>query len=426
MIPLRRLEERPDEVRLALAHRGSGFDLDPVMELLKDRRSALLELEGAQARRNAGSKEVGALMRVGKRAEAEVLKSEIAGLGDRIPALQQIVDEVEARVDALCLQIPNIPDGGVPVGASAEENVVVRSWGEAPSFDFEPRDHHDIGVGLGLLDFERAVKVCGTRFAVLRGSLARLNRALMAFMLDRHSTEHGYVEVLPPFLVNGRALKGTGQLPKFEEDLFRLRKPEDWYLVPTAEVPVTNLHAEEILDDTALPVRYVAYTPCFRAEAGSYGRDTRGLVRQHQFEKVELVQFTRPEDSEAAHEALTGHAEAILKALGLPYRVVLLCTGDMGFAAARCYDIEVWLPGQGTFREISSCSNFRDFQARRANIRFRRERGGKPEFVHTLNGSGLPLGRTLLAILENFQRADGSVDVPPVLRPYMGGIDRLA
>ena len=323
------------------------------------------------------------------------------------------------------LFLPNLPDEAVPEGAGAEDNVVVRTWGEPPTFDFEPVEHWTLGERLGILDFERAAKVTGARFTVYRGAGARLERALISFMLDLHTTEHGYTEILPPFMVNAESMRGTGQFPKFREEAFEMEK-DGYYLVPTAEVPVTNLHRDEILDGSALPLCYTAYTPCFRREAGSYGKDTRGLIRQHQFNKVELVQFVAPEDSERGHEALTRHAEEVLRRLGLHYRVVDLCAGDLGFSAARTYDLEVWLPGQKTYREISSCSNFRDFQARRAAIRYRAEAGKKPALLHTLNGSGLAVGRTVVALLENGQQADGRVRIPEALRPYMGGLEIIS
>ena len=323
------------------------------------------------------------------------------------------------------LAVPNLPHDSVPDGADESANRVERTWGEAPSFQFEPRAHWDLGPDLGIVDFERAAKISGSRFAILAGAGAALERALVAFMLDLHGRQHGYTEVIPPYLVNSASLEGTGQLPKFGDDAFATTDDPPRYLIPTAEVPMTNVVAGDIIEADQLPLRYTAQTPCFRREAGSYGKDTRGMIRQHQFEKVELVQLVRPADSWDALEALTGHAEAILQQLELPYRVVTLCTGDTGFSAAKTYDIEVWLPGQQAYREISSCSNFRDFQARRAGIRFRREAGSKPEFVHTLNGSGLAVGRTLVAVLENYQQEDGSVVVPQVLRPYMGGLEKI-
>jgi len=343
----------------------------------------------------------------------------------RIKELDGELREVEESLEGLLLTVPNIPHAATPVGASEEENVEVRQWGTPGSFDFEVQDHVDIGAGLGILDFERASKLSGARFSLLKGAGARLERALINFMLDLHTTEHGYQETLPPFLVSRQTMTGTGQLPKFEDDLFHT-EDVDLFLIPTAEVPVTNIHRDEILGADELPLCYTAFTPCFRKEAGSHGRDTRGLIRQHQFNKVELVKFVKPEDSDTELEKLLGNAETVLQKLGLPYRVVDLCTGDIGFSAARTFDIEVWLPAQNCYREISSCSTFTDFQARRANIRFRREPKAKPEFVHTLNGSGLAVGRTLVAILENFQQADGSVIIPEALRPYMGGMEKIS
>jgi len=426
MLDRKTLEDQPEQVRAALAARNHDFDLAPLLATLGRRKELRQELEQLQARRNAGSKEVGALFKAGDKEAGNALRQELAALGERMKEEEAQVKELEADLDATLATLPNLIAADVPVGSSEDDNVQVGIWGEAPTFDFEARDHHEIGEDLGILDFERGAKITGARFTVLKGGAARLNRALMNFLLELHTGQHGYTEVLPPFIVNDASLFGTGQLPKFGEDLFRLSNPDNFYLVPTAEVPVTNLHRDEILTGDDLPRRYTAYTPCFRAEAGSYGRDVRGLIRQHQFEKVELVQLVRPEESEAAHEALTGHAETALQLLGLHYRKMVLCSGDIGFSAYKCYDLEVWLPGQSTYREISSCSNFRDFQARRANIRFRPGKGAKPQFVHTLNGSGLPLGRTLLAVLENYQQADGTVVVPEVLRPYLGGQDVIA
>jgi seryl-tRNA synthetase len=353
-------------------------------------------------------------------------KAEVAGLKERQTELETERDAAEAEMRDLMANLPNIPSDDVPVGADESANVEIRKWGEARKFDFEVKDHVDLGESLGILDLERATKIAGARFAILNGAGARLERALINFMLDVHTREHGYTETLPPFMVNRTALFGTGQLPKFAEDLFHLTDERQFALIPTAEVPVTNYHAEEILDVNDLPKHYTAYTPCFRSEAGSYGRDTRGLIRQHQFEKVELVKITLPEESEAEHESLTANAEKILQLLGLPYRTIVLSTGDMGFGAKKTYDIEVWLPSQNTYREISSCSNCGDFQARRMNLRFRRSGGAKPEFAHTLNGSGLAVGRTWIAILENYQQPDGSIEIPEILRPYMNGLEKIA
>ncbi len=418
------VEENADLIRAALDSRRHDFDLDGLLALLGMRRSQLERLQALQAERNAGSKEVGGLFKAGKRDEAQALRENLGRLGKRISAIDADTKELLARIEEQLLGIPNLLASDVPDGKDESANVVLRTWGEKPEFDFEPRDHHDLGESLGLLDFERGAKVTGARFTVLYREAARLSRALVSFCLDRNGAA-GYDEVLPPFIVNDSALLGTGQLPKFGADLFRLSEPDNFYLVPTAEVPVTNLHAREILNADELPKRYTAYTPCFRAEAGSYGRDTRGLIRQHQFEKVELVEIVHPDTSEAAHEALTAQSEALLQALGLHYRVVVLSSGDTSFAAWKCYDIEVWLPGQAEYREISSCSNFKDFQARRAGIRFRPEQGAKPVHAHTLNGSSLPMGRTLLAVMENYQQADGSILVPEALRPYMGGLERI-
>lgn len=423
MLDRRLIEDQPDAVRRSLQARNHAFDLDALLARLAERKELRGELETLQARRNSGAKDVGALFRAGKKDEGNALREELAQLGDRVSDLDAQVKAFEADLDQTLLGLPNVLDAAVPLGADESDNVEIRAWGGVAELGFTPKDHHELGEELGILDFERGARVTGARFTVLKGGAAKLNRALMMFLLDLHTEQHGYTEVLPPFIVNAQSLLGTGQLPKFGDDLFRLQNPDHYYLVPTAEVPVTNLHGGEILAADDLPLKYTAYTPCFRAEAGSYGRDTRGLIRQHQFEKVELVQLVHPEASEAGHEELTGHAEKALQLLGLPYRVVVLCSGDLSFSARKCYDIEVWLPGQQTFREISSCSNFGDFQARRANIRFRPEGKGKPQFVHTLNGSGLPLGRTLLAVMENYQQSDGSIVVPEVLRPYARGLE---
>ena len=423
MLDRRFIEDQPEAVRAALVARNSDFDLDALLGQLSQRRELRAELEALQTRRNAGAKEVGALFRSGRKDEGNALRQELAALGNTVSELEGRVKAFELELENALLGLPNVFAPDVPVGKDDSDNVELRTWGEPPAFDFAPRDHHELGEQLGILDFERGARLTGARFTVLRGAAARLNRALMMFMLDLHTEQHGYTEILPPFIVNAQSLRGTGQLPKFGEDLFRLQRPDDYYLVPTAEVPLTNLHAGEILDVADLPRRYTAYSPCFRAEAGSYGRDTRGLIRQHQFEKVELVQIVHPDRSEAAHEELTRHAEKTLQLLGLAYRTVVLCSGDLSAAAWKCYDLEVWLPAESAYREISSCSNFRDFQARRAGIRFRPQPGAKPQYVHTLNGSGLALGRTLLAIMENYQRQDGSIVVPDALRPYAGGLE---
>ncbi len=423
MLDRRYIEENPDAVRAMLTSRRHDFDLDDLLARLARRKELRGKLEELQTRRNAGSKEVGGLFKQGKRDEAEALRAELSAIGDQVAAGEAEVKAFEAELDYLMLSIPNRISPDSPDGADESANAIVRTWGEKRELDFEPQDHHTLGENLGILDFERGAKVTGARFTFLRAGAAKLNRALMSFLLDLHTEQHGYTELVPPFMVNDRSLTGTSQLPKFEEDLFRLNEPDNYYLIPTAEVPVTNFYAGEILDGASLPQRFCAYTPCFRAEAGSYGRDTRGLIRQHQFEKVEMVQFVRPEDSDAAHEELTGHAERALQLLGLHYQTVVLSTGDTSFGAYKCYDIEVWLPGMKAYREVSSCSNFKDFQARRANIRFRPEPKTKPQFLHTLNGSGLPLGRTLVAIIEQYQQADGSIAVPEVLQPYMRGVD---
>ncbi|HEY8414163.1 MAG TPA: serine--tRNA ligase, partial [Thermaerobacter sp.] len=385
-------------------------------------RRHLHRLEELRARRNETSEEIGRRRRAGE--DASALIEEMRRVGEEIKGLEEKVRHLEASIQDRLLRLPMIPDPDVPDGDDDRDNVEVRRWGEPRAFDFEPRPHWDLGPALGLFEFERAAKITGARFTVFRDLGARLVRALITFMLDLHTREHGYREVLPPFLVHRTSMVGTGQLPKFEEDAFRVADT-DFFLVPTAEVPVTNLYRDEILDADALPIYHVAYTPCFRAEAGAAGRDTRGLIRQHQFDKVELVKFVRPDRSAEELERLVADAEEVLKRLELPYRVVLICTGDMGFSQAKQYDIEVWMPSYGRYVEISSCSNYRDYQARRANIRFRPAPGARPEFVHTLNGSGLAVGRTVAALLENFQRADGSVEVPAALRPYLGGLERI-
>jgi seryl-tRNA synthetase len=417
------LRTSPDRIRTALAKRGSDAPLEELLTADTRWREAQVELEALKAERNRGSKEVGALLGKGRKEEAEKARSGMVELGTRIAAAEVEAAALAEAVGALELVIPNLPHETVPVGPDETSNRVEHSWGEPPTFDFEPRSHWDLGPALGILDFERAAKVAGARFAVLWGAGAALERALVTFMLDLHRGT-GYREVYVPFLVNGDALIGTGQLPKFGADLFHIEGTE-LYLVPTAEVPVTNLHRGEVLEEASLPRRYCAYTPCFRAEAGSYGRDVRGLIRQHQFDKVELVHFATPEASYAELEVLTKAAESVLRRLGLPYRVVTLSTGDMGFAAAKTHDLEVWLPGQACYREISSCSNCEDFQARRADIKYRPSVGGRARLLHTLNGSGLAIGRALIAILENYQRADGTVTVPDALRPYLGGLERL-
>lgn len=426
MLDLRFLRTQADKVRKALKDRGANVDFDAFEALDARRREMVAEVETLKAERNKASGEVAKLKRSG--GDATELLNRLAESGERVKALDAGVKELDAQLEAFRMSIPNTPHESVPVGASEADNPVVRSWGVQPGFSFAPKEHWEIGAGLGLLDFERAAKVAGARFAVSYGDLARLERALAAFMLDVHTREHGYLEVAPPYLVNDASLVGTGQLPKFAEDLFKIEGRE-LYLIPTAEVPVTNLHRDEALAEDDLPRAYCALTPCFRSEAGSYGRDVKGLIRQHQFHKVELVRFAHPERSFEDLELLTGHAEAILQRLGLHYRVIVLCTGDMGFSSAKTYDLEVWLPGQKAYREISSCSNFEDFQARRADIRFKPKGGNKTFLAHTLNGSGLAVGRTLVAVLENYQNEDGTVTVPEALVPYMGGqtvIQRMA
>ncbi|MDX2033630.1 MAG: serine--tRNA ligase [Blastocatellia bacterium] len=424
MLDLQYVRENFDAVRERLGTRN--FDpsfLDAFTKLDLDRRAIIRERDEMNAASNRISKEVGALMREGKKEEAETKKAESRTIGDQIKAIEARLEEFENEFRAILVSVPNLPHESAPVGKDEAANLEVRRWGTPRDFEaegFAPKDHVDLGVGLGILDQERATKITGARFSVLSGLGAKLERALINFMLDLHTTEHGYREMLPPFIVNDDSLFGTGQLPKFEADLFKLRFERDYYLAPTAEVPLTNLHRDEILEEKVLPLSYTAYTPCFRSEAGSYGRDVRGLIRQHQFDKVELVKLTRPEDSYEALETLTRNAETILQRLELPYRTMALSTGDMGFSSAKTYDLEVWLPSQNTYREISSCSNCEAFQARRAQIRFKREGKSKTEFVHTLNGSGLAVGRTWLAILENYQQADGSVKVPTALVPYLG------
>jgi seryl-tRNA synthetase len=426
MLDLNYVRDNLEAVRAALEARGfPTFALEQFAELDKSRREHISQSDKLNAERNVASREIGALIKEGNQVEANARRQAVGSLKDRISTLDQARDEAEKEMRDLLLNIPNIPHASVPVGADESATEEARRWGEAPAFDFEPLDHVDLGARLDILDLERATKITSARFAILKGAGARLERALINFMLDTHTQEHGYEETLPPFIVNRASLYGTSQLPKFENDLFKLEDERGLYLIPTAEVPVTNIHRDEILDAAQLPLKFVAYTPCFRSEAGSYGRDTRGIIRQHQFDKVELVKLSLPENSYDELEALTRDAETILRKLGLHYRVVTLSTGDMGFGAAKTYDIEVWLPSQNTFREISSCTNFESFQARRAQIRFRRAGGAKPEYVHTLNGSGLAVGRTWLAILENYQQPDGSVVIPEALRPYMGGLEKI-
>lgn len=420
MLDLNFFRKNLDTVAERLQDRGFSLDKDAFLALDAQRREALTRIEALRGDRNARSKEIGALRKQGL--DTEAAQAEVRAIGDEISQLEAGAQSADDAFRDLLAGVPNLPHSSVPTGKSAADNVEIKSWGTKREFAFVPKAHWDLGADLDLLDFERAAKITGARFVVYRGALARLERSIFNFMLDTHTGKHGYTEVLPPFLVNSASLFGTGNLPKFGDDLFKV-EGSDFWLIPTAEVPVTNLYRDEILRAEDLPIRYCAFTACFRSEAGSYGRDVRGIIRQHQFQKVELVKFATPEQSHDELEALTSNAEAILEALELPYRRVLLCTGDMGFSSAKTYDLEVWLPGLGEYKEISSCSNFEDFQARRANIRVRGA-GGKSEFAHTLNGSGLAVGRTLVAVLENYQQEDGSIVVPEVLRPYMG-MDRI-
>ncbi len=427
MLDLRFVRENPEAVRAGLARRGITLDMAEFLALDAKRRTAQQEIEALRRKRNEVSEEIGRLKKAGQRAEEQV--AEMRAVGDQITALENSTREVEESQRNILLTIPNLPHASVPDGKDENDNREIRRWspegGEPPKFSFAPKPHWDIAEFLDIIDFNRAAKITGARFALYKGLGARLERALINFMLDLHTREHGYLEVLPPFMVNKTSMTATGQLPKFEEELFRVENGT-YYLIPTAEVPVTNIHQDEVLPGEKLPVLYTAYTPCFRREAGSYGKDTRGLIRQHQFNKVELVKFAKPDTSYDELEKLTRNAEEVLRRLGLAYRVIVLCTGDMGFSAAKTYDIEVWLPAQNKYREISSCSNFEDFQARRGNIRFKPSGSKKTELVHTLNGSGLAVGRTVVAILENFQQTDGTVVIPEVLRPYMGGVEKIA
>jgi seryl-tRNA synthetase len=423
MLDIQLLRADIDGVAARLKTRGFALDVAEFNALEADRKAVQTRTQELQASRNSLSKSIGIAKSKGE--DVAPIMAQVAGLGDELKAAEEKLAYIQTRMQALLAGVPNLPHESVPAGKDAEENVEVSRWGTPRAFDFEVKDHVDLGAALGL-DFEAGAKLSGARFSVMQGGIARLHRALAQFMLDMHTREHGYTEVYVPYMVNADSMFGTGQLPKFEEDLFTTAKNADekLYLIPTAEVPVTNLARGEILAAETLPRKYVAHTPCFRSEAGSYGRDTRGMIRQHQFDKVELVQIVKPEDSHEAHEELTAHAEKILQLLGLPYRKMLLCTGDMGFGSAKTYDLEVWLPAQNTYREISSCSNFEAFQARRMQARYRNEKN-KPELVHTLNGSGLAVGRTLVAILENCQNADGSVSIPAALVPYMGGVEML-
>jgi seryl-tRNA synthetase len=422
MLEARYIREHLEEVRQRIALRGGTVDFERFVTVDGERRKTLQEWERLRALQKKVSDEVSQKKRKGE--EASDLISEMKKVSQELKALDGIVEEKEKALQEFLLLVPNIPHPSVPTGTDSSANVEVRQWGKIPSFDFEPKAHWDLGEELGILDFKAGAKIAGARFTLYWDLGAKLERALINFMLDLHTREHGYREVLPPFMVNRTTMTGTGQLPKFEEELFKL-EGTDYFLIPTAEVPVTNIHQDEVLDEVGLPLYYTAYTPCFRKEAGSYGKDTRGLIRQHQFNKVELVKFARPETSYEELEKLLNDAEEVLRRLRLPYRVVNLCTGDLGFSAAKTYDIEVWLPGQNTFKEISSCSNFEDFQARRAKIRYRVSGKSKTEYVHTLNGSGLAIGRTLVAILENYQQADGTVIIPEALRPYLHGVERI-
>jgi seryl-tRNA synthetase len=431
MLDARTVAENFDETQKALARRSpaAAQSLEGIRDLSQKRLALILETEQAQARRNAANQEMSKLAKGGDKEAFQARRDELKTLSDRIKELETELAQVHEQIEQCLLLVPNLPHTGIPDGGSSDDNPVIRTWGEKPSFDFEPKAHDVIGESLKLLDFERGAKLSGARFTVLFGQGAKLERALIHFMLDLHTSQHGYTEVYPPYLVKGETMRGTGQLPKFEEDLFKTYRndpenPNALYLIPTAEVPVTNLHSDEILEGADLPLAYTAYTPCFRSEAGSHGRDVRGLIRQHQFDKIELVRFVTPEQAEEQLELLTGHAEEVLKKLGLHYRVVTLCAGDLGASSTKTYDLEVWLPSQNAYREISSCSWFTDYQARRARIRYRPEPKAKPRLVHTLNGSGLAVGRTLVAIFEQYQQADGTVLVPEVLRPFMG-TDRI-
>lgn len=424
MLDPRIVRSELDQVASQLARRGFELDKAALTALETKRRDVQARTQALQSERNARSKMIGQAKARGE--DIAPLLAEVDSFGDELKSMETELDGIQVALEDILSGVPNLLDPDVPEGRDESQNVEIHRWGTPRIFNFEVKDHIAIGAGLSGMDFESATKIAGARFVTLKGQISRLQRALTQFMLDVHSEQHGYLETYVPLMVNAESLRGTGQLPKFEADLFKLETDPPYYLIPTAEVPVTNLVRNEIVEATSLPLRFVCHTPCFRSEAGSYGKDTRGMIRQHQFEKVELVQIVRPEDSAQAHEALTGHAEEILKKLGLPFRRMLLCAGDTGFSSAKTYDLEVWLPGQDAYREISSCSNFRDFQARRLQARWRNPETGKPELVHTLNGSGLAVGRTLIAILENYQEADGSVVVPEILRPYMGGLERLA
>lgn len=423
MLDVKYVRENMDQVRAFLEARNYSFDLSSILSLDGKRRELISKVEQLKAERNAGSKEVGAAKAKGE--DVSALMERMRSIGEEIKSLDQEVTQIDSDLEGIMLQIPNKPHSSVPVGADEDENVEVRRWGTPKAFDFDPLPHWDLGENLGILDFKRGVSLAQSRFTVMVGAGARLERALLNFMLDLHVDRHGYKEINPPFMVNSAAMSGTGQLPKFADDLYRVADDDLW-LIPTAEVPLTNLHGGEILEESDLPLYYTAYTPCFRKEAGSHGRDVRGIMRQHQFEKVEMVKLSTPDGSYDELEKLTANAEEVLQLLKLPYRVITLCTGDMGFGSSKTYDIEVWLPSQDRYREISSCSNCEDFQARRMNTRYRPSDGGKPRFVHTLNGSGIAIGRALIAVMENYQRSDGSIEVPEVLIPYMGGIKEIS
>jgi len=423
MLDQKLVRNTPQEVADKLVKKGFVLDVSGLNAIEESRKQLQIDTEELQSQRNSKSKQIGKLKSQGE--DTTSIMAEVSAFGGQLDAKKNQLKLVQDQLNTMLMDIPNIPHDSVPEGADEEDNQEVLVWGEQPKFNFTVKDHVDLGEGLGGLDFAAAIKITGARFMVLTGELARLHRALIQFMLNTHINDHGYEEVYVPYLVNAESLRGTGQLPKFEEDLFKVPGERDLYLIPTAEVPVTNLVRDQIINADKLPLRFTSHTPCFRSEAGSHGRDTRGLVRQHQFEKVEMVQMVKPSESTAALEELTGHAEAILRSLGLAYRKVILCGGDLGFSAVKTYDLEVWLPGQDKYREISSCSNMGDFQARRMQARWRNPETGKPELLHTLNGSGLAIGRTLLAILENYQQEDGSVVVPEVLVPYMGGLEKL-
>ena len=422
MLDIKRIRNNPEEVEALLKRRNSELSLDKVLELDKVRREKLVEAEDMKADQNIVSKQVPILKKEGK--DVSGILQDMKELADKVKLLDGAIKEIDDKIEAELLNLPNTPNPDITVGASDEDNKEVRRWGNPRKFDFELKAHWDLGVDLDILDFERATKITGTRFSMFKGIGARLERSITAYMLDKHTIDHGFTEISPPFMVNKESMIGTGQLPKFEEDMFKLNQ-RDYYLIPTAEVPVTNIYRDEVLDEKQLPLYMTAYTPCFRAEAGSAGRDTRGLIRNHQFDKVEMVMYSKPEESYKQLEILTNFAEEILKDLGLPYRVVELCTGDIGFSSAKTYDLEVWMPSYNRYVEISSCSNFEDFQARRANIKFRPEEKGKLEFIHTLNGSGLAVGRTFAAILENYQNEDGTITIPEALKPYMRGLEKI-